>query len=447
MESPRRNAAPDSKSRHASLTTEDDEFVYAVCERFFQCMKETHEAGASTAKRRPGPAASVVDWLVRERGRTDVTREKIYPLIWQAFKRGVLLLKAPIELNLRDRLIEKYALAGYLGPSAGSSASAGFDASRAAASDAALVAGSDASRASVAATERTVGGADVDRKLVVVNVSGPTASQHVGSVAADEIIKLIYRVSAEKKARALAEGRDPNETRVHLGLGAGYAAMEVAKRLAGRADAQTPKLTLHAISPGGFYIPKEQMDPTVYFHYFINAGLDVECVGLFSTPVVATEDFERLKRNPSLRRCFERRDEIDIIATSLASADDEHGLFRKYFEHLRAENLVDASALPALEAQGWVGDVLFQPFSPTGALTPRSYRAVALFTFDELAAFSRRPGKHVVVIGGPCGACGAPKTNALRPLLENERARLWTRLIVDRDAAKALLGDDAPSNG
>ncbi|MBQ2788147.1 MAG: hypothetical protein IJE97_00815 [Thermoguttaceae bacterium] len=419
MESPRRNAAPDSKSRHASLTAEDDEFVYAVCERFFQCMKETHEAGASTAKRRPGPAASVVDWLVRERGRDDITREKIYPLLWQAFKRGFLLLQAPIEFNLRDRLIKKFELETYLTPTA---------------------------PASAATSEGAVANSDVERKLFVVNVSGQTASRHVGSVAADEIIKLIYRVAAEKKARAVAEGRDPNDTRVHLGLGAGYAAMEVAKRLAERADAQTPKLTLHAISPGGFYIPKEQMDPTVYFNYFIDAGLDVQCVGFFSTPVVATEDFERLKRNPSLRRCFERRDEIDIIATSLASADDEHGLFRKYFEHLRAENLVDANALPALEAQGWVGDVLFQPFSSTGALTPTPYRAVALFTFDELAAFSRRPGKHVVVVGGPCGACGAPKTNALRPLLENERARLWTRLIVDRDAAKALLGDDATPN-
>ncbi len=419
MESPKRNAPADAKSRHASLTAEDDEFVYAVCERFFQCMKETHEAGSTTAKRRPGPAASVVDWLVRERGRDDITREKIYPLIWQAFKRGFLLLQAPIELNLRDRLIEKFELDAYLTPSA----------------------------VPVAASERTVASSDADRELVVVNVSGPTASRHVGSVAADEIIKLIYRVSAEKKARAVAEGRDPNDVRVHLGLGAGYAAMEVAKRLAERADAQTPKLTLHAISPGGFYIPKEQMDPTVYFNYFIDAGLDVECVGLFSTPVVATEDFERLKRNPSLRRCFERRDEIDVIATSLASADDEHGLFRKYFEHLRNENLVDANALPALEAQGWVGDVLFQPFSATGALTPSSYRAVALFTFDELAEFSRRPNKHVVVIGGPCGACGAPKTNALRPLLANERTRLWTRLIVDRDAAKALLGADATPNG
>ncbi|MBQ2850592.1 MAG: hypothetical protein IJE77_08925 [Thermoguttaceae bacterium] len=421
MASSKRNAPLDGKSRHASLTAEDDEFVYAVCERFFQCMKETHEAGASNSKRRPGPAASVVDWLVRERGRDDVTREKIYPLIWQAFKRGFLLLKAPIELNLRDRLTEKYKLDAYLAPAAPAN-------------------GADA------ASEQAVANADAERKLVVVNVSGPTASRHVGSVAADEIIKLIYRVAAEKKARAVAEGRDPNETRVHLGFGAGYAAMEVARRLADRADAQTPKLTLHAISPGGFYIAKQQMDPTVYFNYFIDAGLDVECVGLFSTPVVATEDFDRLKRNPSLRRCFERRDEIDIIATSLASADDEHGLFRQYFEHLRDGGLVASDALQTLEAQGWVGDVLFQPFSPSGALTPKSHRAVALFTFDELAAFSRRPGKHVVVIGGPCGACGAPKTNALRPLLENERTRLWTRLIVDRDAAKALLGDDATPN-
>ncbi len=404
MEPSLRNAAQETKSQRASLANEDDEFVYAVCERFFQCMEEAHGVNAPKAKRPPGPAVAVSDWLARERGRDDVTREKIYPLIWQAFKRGFLLLRAPIELNLRDRLVEKFRLENYLSPSE-----------------------SDAS----------------PRKLVVVNVSGPTASRHVGSVAADEIVELIDRVAAEKKARALAEGRDPNETRVHLGFGAGYAAMEVARRLADRADAQTPKLTLHAITPGGFYIAEQQMDPTVYFNYFIDAGLDVECVGLFSTPVVATEDFERLKRNPSLRRCFEMRDEIDIIATSLAAAEDEHGLFRQYFDYLRDEKLIDANALTALEAQGWVGDVLFQPFSATRSLTPESLRAVALFTFDELAAFSRRPGKHVVVVGGPCGACGAPKTNALRPLFANDSTRLWTRLIVDRDAAKALLEDDA----
>jgi hypothetical protein len=416
MASSKRKSPLDGKSRHASLAAEDDEFVYAVCERFFQCMKESHEPGASQTKRRPGPAPAVVDWLVRERGRKDVTREKIYPLIWQAFKRGFLLLKAPIKLNLRDRLVEKYDLAAYLAHETGADSNA--------------------------TPQAFVSNSDAARQLVVVNVAGPTASRHVGSVAADEIIKLIYRVADEKKARAVAEGRDPNQTRVHLGFGAGYAAMEVARRLSDRADAQTPKLTLHAITPGGFYIAKQEMDPTVYFNYFIDAGLDVECVGLFSTPVVATEDFARLKQNPSLHRSFESRDEIDIIFTSLASADDEHGLFRQYFEYLHGEKLVDASALETLEAQGWVGDVLFQPFSSTGALTPKSYQAVALFTFDELAAFSRRPGKHVVVIGGPCGACGAPKTNALRPLLANENTRLWTRLIIDRDAAKELLDED-----
>ncbi len=408
MASSKRNSPPDGKSRHASLAAEDDEFVYAVCEQFFHCMMEGQAPNATETKRRRGPAPAIVDWLVRERGRNDITREKIYPLIWQAFKRGFLLLKAPTKLKLRDRLVEKYALESHLASNDGA--------------------------------------ADSARQLVVVNVSGPTASRNVGAVAADEIIKLIHRVDAEKRAQAVAEGGDPNQVRVHLGFGAGYAAMEVANRLAERADARTPKLTLHAITPGGFYIAKQEMNPTLYFNYFNKAGLDVECVGLFSTPVVATEDFERLKQNPSLHRCFEKRDEIDILFTSLATADDKDGLFRQYFEYLLGENLVDENELKTLEAQGWVGDILFQPYSATGALTPKPYRAVSLFTFDELAEFSRRPGKHVVVIGGPCGACGAPKTNALRPLFANEQTRLWTQLIIDRDAALALLDEDAASD-
>jgi DNA-binding transcriptional regulator LsrR (DeoR family) len=68
-------------------------------------------------------------------------------------------------------------------------------------------------------------------------------------------------------------------------------------------------------------------------------------------------------------------------------------------------------------------------------------RAVTLFELDELVAIAkdRSNGKYVVLVAGPCGECGATKKNALRPLLANERLRLWTHLIVDAKTAKELL--------
>ncbi len=377
------------KKTRVALAAESNDFVFAVCERFFEQMAPA----ADGSKKKSGAAAAVAEWIKEKYGRTDVNREKIYPLVWEAFQRKYLLMSPPIDKTLRDGLIERYRL------------------------------------------NEDGGRFDVE----VVNVAGPTASKHVGSVAADRIIQLIYAVAAEKRERAVADGENPENVRVHLGFGAGYAAMEVARRLSERVDVQTPKLTLHAISPGGFYVAEQQKDPTTYFNYFVDKGVDVKCVGFFSPPVVRNEDYGRLKRNPSLRRCFERRDEIDILVTSLASEADEHGLFRQYFEYLQRENLLEEDALTELRRENWVGDVLFQPYSADRPLSTKGVRAVALFDFNELVEFSRRPGKRVVVVGAPCGKCGALKAEALRPLLANESLRLWTSLIVDRQTAQELL--------
>ena len=64
---------------------------------------------------------------------------------------------------------------------------------------------------------------------------------------------------------------------------------------------------------------------------------------------------------------------------------------------------------------------------------------VTLFNFDELLKFSKEPGKHVVVTGGPCKTCQRSKAKAIRPLLENPELRLWTDLIIDRTTAEELL--------
>lgn len=384
-------SAKTAKKSRVALASEPDELVFAVCERFFQQMAPAQKADGAK-KKKSGAAAAVAEWLAKELGRPDINREKIYPLVWEAFQRDFLLLRAPLDKVLRDELSRKYRLAP---------------------------------------------GAEID----VVNVAGPTAPKHVGLVAADKIIELIDAVAEEKRKKAVDNGEDPEKARVQLGFGAGYAAMEVARRLSERVDSQTPKLTLRAISPGGFYVGKPQKDPTTYFNYFIDKGVDVECVGFFSPPVVRTEDYERLKRNPALIDAFRTRNEIDIIVTSLASATDEHGLFGQYFSHLKKESLIENDELELLRRENWVGDVMFQPYSAEKALEPKGVRAVALFDFNDLVEFSRLPGKRVVVVGAPCGGCGALKTKALRPLLEKESLRLWTSLIVDRQTAQELLRD------
>ena len=67
---------------------------------------------------------------------------------------------------------------------------------------------------------------------------------------------------------------------------------------------------------------------------------------------------------------------------------------------------------------GWKGDVQFRPYTDSGALIEECpVRAVTLFELDELVELARTDGKYVVLLAGPCGECGEPKVEALRPLV------------------------------
>ena len=383
---------------HASQ--ESDELIFAVCDRYFSQLGRTSKETDSDDKldseageKQKGAASSVADWLQKTKGRTDLTREKIYPMFWEACHRGFLLLQPPPEHHLRKKLENHFALYKHSG------------------------------------------------EVTVVNVNGETAAQHVTSVAADQIVELIERVWKEKKEQY---PDDPEKQTVHLGMGAGFATMLVARRLAFkvRAGTEVPPIVLHAISSGGFMPHEPHKSPSTYFSYFDPALMNVKFVALFSATVVSSSDYENQKANPAIRYSFEQRKEIDIVVTSLASADHEHGLLGQYLTHLVDQRLISRSVLTRMYDAGWIGDVQFRPYSVNGPLPENvcPVRAVTLFELDELVEIAKsRTGKYIVLVAGPCGECGATKKNALRPLLANENLRLWTHLIVDAKTAKDLL--------
>jgi len=386
---------------HASQ--ESDELIFAVCDRYFAQLGRTakekdgepeNETDSATSERHRGAATSVADWLQNVRGRTDITREKIYPMFWEACHRGFLLLQPPPEHHLRKKLENQFSLYKHPG------------------------------------------------EVTVVNVSSENAAQHVTSVAADLIVELIERVWKEKREQY---PDNPEKHEVHLGMGAGYATMLVARRLAYkiRSGAEVPRIVLHAISSGGFLPNEPHKSPSTYFSYFDPALMNVKFVALFSATVVSNSDYASQKANPAIRYSFEKRNEIDIIVTSLASADHEHGLLGQYLTHLIDQGLLSRNVLDKMLAAGWIGDVQFRPYSVEGPLPEDvcPVRAVTLFELNELVnlAKDRSNGRYVVLVAGPCGECGATKKNALRPLLANGNLRLWTHLIVDAKTTKELL--------
>jgi len=386
---------------HASQ--ESDELIFAVCDRYFAQLGKTSKEREGDSKddgvpdarfKQRGAATSVASWFQKIRGRTDITREKIYPMFWEACHRGFLLLQPPTEHHLQKKLENRFALHKHPG------------------------------------------------EVTVVNVSGENAAQHVTSIAADQIVELIDRVWKEKKRQYPNE---PEKQAVHIGMGAGFATMLVARRLAYkiRAGAEVPPIVLHAISSGGFLPDEPQKSPLTYFSYFDPELMDVKFVALFSATVVSNDDYENQKANPAIRYSFEKREEIDIIVTSLAAAKHKHGLLGQYLTHLIDQRLISRSVLTQMLEAGWIGDVQFRPYSAHGPL-PESVcpvRAVTLFELDELVeiAKDRTKGKYVVLVAGPCGECGETKKSALLPLLANKNLRLWTHLIVDARTAKELL--------
>jgi DNA-binding transcriptional regulator LsrR (DeoR family) len=370
---------------------ESDELIYAVCERFFDQIGKQFSVESGNERERRGAAASVAEWLKEEWGRNDLSREKIYPLFWEAARRDFLFLQPPREKKIAEKIVNKYQLDQHGG------------------------------------------------EVHVINVRGPSSPRHVTSAAADLVVSLVEKLSRQKN-----RDRKPEEPikPVHIGMGAGFATMLVAKRMGRKiaSEDECPSLVLHAISAGGFLVNEPHKSPTTYFSFFEESLSNIDYVALFSETVVSNEDYEKIQKNPSVRRSFDRKHEIDIIVTSLAAADHEHGLLVRFLTHLVEEGLLEQDVLDQMQRAGWKGDVQFRPYSDTGPLADICpVRAVTLFELEELVALAKKKEKHVILVAGPCGECGASKTDALKPLLACPDLQLWTHLVTDAQTAKGLL--------
>jgi len=258
------------------------------------------------------------------------------------------------------------------------------------------------------------------QRLHLVPVRGNGALEIVAERAADLIVKLIREVAGTKE-------------RVHIGLGAGGTMTQVAQKLANRLRALTdlPKLALHALS-SGFNVERPETAPVSFFSCFHGVAPDLKCFGLFAPAMVATADYEREIRRRGVAASFEEADEIDIVVTALAWQKDDDGELRHYIE--------DKPELKQMQDQGWVGDVLYRPFSEQGPLRHEaSVKAVSLFELDELVERAQRKGKHVVLVAAPCAYCGERKGPALLPLLKRPELRVWSEVVMDIPTAEYVL--------
>lgn len=259
-----------------------------------------------------------------------------------------------------------------------------------------------------------------NHRLHVAPVRGNGALEIVAEKAADVIMGLIRDVAQKKD-------------RVHIGLGAGGTMTQVAPRLASRlrSEAELPQLALHALS-SGFNVERPHTAPVSFFSAFHGVAPDIKYFGLFAPAVVEKDNYKREIGRRGVVESFDRAADIDIIVSALAWSEDPDGELRHYIE--------DARDLEQMGRDGWIGDVLYQPFSAFGPLPEKAkMKAVSLFTLAQLAERARTPGKHVVLVAGPCAYCGERKGPALRPLLSSPELRVWSEVIMDIQTAEQLL--------
>ncbi|MHC4608222.1 MAG: hypothetical protein ACYTAF_15035, partial [Planctomycetota bacterium] len=199
--------------------------------------------------------------LTREGG-TGMSREQIYPMLTEARRRGYFLLLPRSEQRLSAMVADRYG--------------------------------------------------HKEDTIHVCAVQGPSASGFVAAAAADFTVSLIRELARRRKGR------------VRLGLVGGRTMMEVARQLASRLrhELRLPPLGLH-VACSGFDVEAPETAPLTFLGYFADVPADIEYVGLFASPLVRWNQYEREKERHGISTSFRRAHEIDIVLTSLSSSKDK----------------------------------------------------------------------------------------------------------------------------
>lgn len=334
-----------------------------VCENFL--------LGMSTME-----IAAHLNASLRERAiHAEITREDVYRLIREARRRGLFVVRTPLEKVLHQRISDLY-----------------------------------------------LDGRDADR-IAVVNSRGIASIEAVAVETAEIVCNLIQQLAGLKD-------------HVHLGLAAGYTSRRIIKHLVPRlrTEERLPKLVLHAIS-AAFHPAVPSISPIGLFGEFEILPGSIEFVSLLAPPFVTeTEVFRVIKAQPGVAEAFDRRDEIDIVITGLSAPDDDHATL---FKHLGRDNPAIKSLI-AQGWCGDVQYRPYTQDGPIDEELLRAFTLFDLDELTALAAEPNRYLVMAASPCGHDG-CELTRETALRPLLENPRLRLWSHLVMDQLTAQRLV--------
>lgn len=286
-----------------------------------------------------------------------------------------------------------------------------------------------------------------------VRVTPAALTDDVATHAADMVSGLVWEI-AKRKAE------------IHIGFSGGNTMRRVFQKLVKLVN--TPEwslpsgatVTCHALV-AGFDNKAPGTEPSAFFTYLDDSTptFKAEFVQFHAPAFVPSIHYDTLMDLPAIAEAKRDAESLDLIVTSAASYLDEHSQLRRYYEaHQNSEQKpTTAKDLKRLQERNCIGDMLWQPFSPTGPVDIEDFdhRPVTVLKLKELPKRIKRETKVVLVIG-PCAAepnDPCKKDGILKAILEQQRVKpdesdsdrkYITHLVVDRHTAQQLYPPDPP---
>lgn len=176
--------------------------------------------------------------------------------------------------------------------------------------------------------------------------------------------------------------------------------------------------------------------PNGFVQWLLEEALPFETkfISLPAPAFLSSASLENLRRMDEFQDAFKYSGDLSLIVSSAGAHWDRgcSGLHHKYKE-------VSSETALALEREGCIGDLMWQPFGPAGPLTSRvGKRAATLLDLEDIPQLVPK-GMRVMLVIAPCGGegCGKPKEEILRALLAWRNG--ITDVVVDASAAQLAL--------
>ena len=251
--------------------------------------------------------------------------------------------------------------------------------------------------------------------IEVVSFRGTSATEYVAQAAAHEVRRLIFEIA------------DARPGPVHLGLGIGMTTKLFVAELALllRSRFEVPPLVIHALTHECYFKPGLETPAT----YAASLQRDLEEVTGVTFVALGPDQ-------PGNSEAFDRRSEIDVLVTSLASSQDRESYLWEVVTRSEGEQ-----GMLDLIAKGCLGDLQLHPYSRSGPMSGAELtKRLTLFDIPDMLEMRRQKGRYVVLMAGPQRDMETGKAAALRPLLLQPELQVWDRLVVDWDTAYELAG-------